>query len=170
MRNKKFTLKICSVRAFFDITKRKNLEDTAAILCSSYPFDDERCNSLKNKLCLAFDDVTNDNLPNAFSLVYARKIRDFIDGLDKTVKTIYVCCDSGESRSTALGAAIMRYIKKSDREIWLNPLYHPNPLVYELQCRAFGVFVTRFGIKNRVEKNKNALKKHIKKQRRKPQL
>ena len=60
---------------------------------------------------------------------------------------LYVCCDSGESRSTAMAAAIMRYFGVSDKEIWTNPMYHPNLLVYKNQLEAFGIKISKFKLK-----------------------
>ena len=74
---------------------------------------------------------------------------------------IYVCCDSGESRSAAMAAAIMRYYGKSDKEIWTNPHYHPNLLVYKEQLYAFGIKVSKLRLSYLKYINNRALKKAI---------
>ncbi len=140
------------------IAKHVNLDNAAVIMCSSYPIDTEKVSMIKNKICLDFDDTTMTNSPRAFNIDIALKIKEFIDSLFEDVVALYVCCNSGESRSTALSAAIMRYIKMSDKDIWENPYYHPNPLVYKLQCNAFGIFVSKLGVRRKVRMNEKALK------------
>ena len=61
----------------------------------------------------------------------SEKIKESADKAD-----IYICCDSGESRSTAIAAALMRLYNQSDKIIWNNPHFHPNLLVYELMCKS----------------------------------
>jgi len=114
--------------------------------------------SINEAVCLDFDDTTMTNSPRAFNIEIALKIKEFIDSLCEDVVALYVCCNSGESRSTALSAAIMRYTKISDKYIWENPYYHPNPLVYKLQCNVFGIFVSKMGVRRKVRMNENALK------------
>lgn len=91
------------------------------------------------------------------------KIKDFLE--DNNFGCLYVCCDSGESRSTAMAAAIMRYYGKSDKEIWTNHHYHPNLLVYKEQMRAFGFKVGKLRMKYLKYINNKALNKVMKKTR-----
>lgn len=152
---KRFKIQICSVKEMYLISKYIKLDNAAVIMCSSYPIDTEKCKKIKNRLILQFDDITNQTALTSFNADKAETIKNFIDSLGPEVKALYVCCDSGESRSTALSAAIMRYFKTSDKDIWTNPYYHPNPLVYKIQCKAFGIFVTNIGIRMKVQKNKD---------------
>ena len=152
---KRFKMQICSLKEMYLIAGHINLDNAGVIMCSSYPVDAEKCSRIKNKLILEFDDITNQTAPSAFNADKAKTIKAFIDSLEQEVKALYVCCDSGESRSTAFSAAIMRYFKMSDKDIWTNPYYHPNPLVYKIQCKAFGIFVTNIGIRMKVQKNKD---------------
>ena len=159
---KRFKIQICSVKEMYLISKYITLDNAAVIMCSSYPIDTEKSSKIKNRLILEFDDITNQTALTSFNADKAKTIMDFIDSLGQDVKALYVCCDSGESRSTALSAAIMRYFKMSDKDIWTNPYYHPNPLVYKIQCKTFGVFVTNIGIKMKLNKNKDLFRKFLK--------
>ena len=100
-----------------------------AILCSSYEVRQLRCPSIT----LIFDDTTNKHHSGRFTknmaYIISEKIRENTDK-----KELYICCDSGESRSTAIAAAVMRFYNQSDKIIWKNPHFHPNLLVYELMC------------------------------------
>lgn len=158
---KRFKIQICSVKEMYLISKYINLDNAAVIMCSSYPIDTEKCSKIKNKLILEFDDITNQTAPSAFNYDKAKTIKKYIDYLEQDVRALYICCDSGESRNTAISAAIMRYLKMSDKDIWKNPYYHPNPLVYKIQCKALGVFVTNIGIKKKLKKNEKALKENM---------
>lgn len=158
---KRFKIQICSIKEMYLIAKHVNLDNVATIMCSSYPIDEENVKRIKNKLILEFDDTTNMNSPTVFTSKDAFKIKGYIDNLEDDIKALYICCDSGESRSTAISAAVMRYLNMSDEEIWTNPYYHPNPLVYKLQCKAFGVFVNYFMIKKRIKMNEKSLRKFM---------
>lgn len=160
---KRFKIQICPIKEMYLIAKHINLDNAAVIMCSSYPIEEEKVSRIKNKLCLEFDDTTIIKSPRAFNIDIAKRIRTFIDSLDEDTIVLYVCCNSGESRSTALSAAIMRYVKMNDKDIWGNPYYHPNPLVYKLQCKAFGVYITKLGVYRRNRMNKIALKRKMKK-------
>ncbi len=50
-----------------------------------------------------------------------------------------------------------------DVDVWTNPYYHPNPLVYKIQYKSFGVFITNIGIEKRLKKNEKALRKYMNK-------
>ncbi len=102
--------------------------------------------------------------PFSFDYREAMAVKDFLEK-ESDFGRIYVCCDSGESRSTAMAAAIMKYYGKSDRKIWTNPNYHPNLLVYEEQLYAFGIKVSKLKLKYLKYINNRALKKAIGKQR-----
>lgn len=158
---KRFKIQICPIKEMYLIAKHINLDNAAVIMCSSYHIDDEKVCGIKNKLCLEFDDTTIIRSPRAFNIDIAKRIRTFIDSLGKEITVLYICCNSGESRSTALSAAIMRYVKMSDKDIWENPYYHPNPLVYKLQCKAFGIFVSKLGTQKRVRMNEKALRRKM---------
>ncbi len=156
---RRFKIQICPINEICLISRYVNLNNAAVIMCSSYPIEDKKASAIRNKLCLEFDDTTMTNSPRAFNIDVALKIKEFIDLLEQDIKVLYFCCDSGESRSTALAASFMRYFKMSDKSIWSNPQYHPNPLAYKMQCKALGFFITNIGIKRRIKKNQNAFRR-----------
>lgn len=114
---------------------------TAAILCSSNGLNPERFDWLEDKLILSFDDVEDPRRGQAFGPFDAQKIVAFVENLSPQGK-LYFCCDAGESRSAALAAAFLRAWTRNDMKIWMNPYFHPNLLVYRIQCMALGIVVT----------------------------
>lgn len=108
-------------------------------------------------LCLSFADVINVADNSAFSKDIAEQIAKLIAELPKQIDTLFVCCDSGESRSTAMAAAIMRYNGLDEIKIWKNPHYHPNSLVYSLLCKALGVPVSEVEMHAKQFMNEQAL-------------
>ncbi len=141
-----------------------DLEKTALILCSSYEIDVEKLALAPKKLILYFDDVL-EGKNNAFCEELAGKVKDFVSAFSETVTDLYLCCDSGESRSAALCAALMRSFGQDEMEIWKNPHYHPNLLVYRLMCSALGMKTSKLGLRYRAYISQNALKKAIRKKK-----
>lgn len=124
------------------LIERKFIEEEsalpiAAILCSSYEISLEKLDWIERKLLLNFEDISNPKNGRAFTVSQANEVRRFVDALSSSLERLYVCCDGGVSRSSAIAAAIYRYIGYDEMIIWKNPYYHPNTLVYELMCRAF---------------------------------
>lgn len=159
----RYKIQICPIKEMYLIAQYVNLDNAAVIMCSSYPIDKEKVSKIKNKLLLEFDDITNKNAFSAFNIDKAMIIKGFIDSLEQNIKALYICCDSGESRSTAIGAAVMRYTKMSDMDMWKNPYYHPNPLVYQLQRKSFGISVSKFEVRRKVHINEKALRNCMRK-------
>ena len=154
-------LQICSIKQLF-LGLDKNLPDrkTIAILLS---MDDVWHPNLK--LLDAFHKVSvfdTEMKYKAFSFDYREgmDVKEFLEK-ESDFGRIYVCCDSGESRSTAMAAAIMRYYGKSDKEIWTDPHYHPNLLVYKEQLYAFGIKVSKLRLRYLKYINSRALKRAI---------
>ena len=104
------------------------------ILCSSHAWDNRAPNAVE----LHFLDTTDKTNPFAFTPSHASIILGFFLSTPRDAD-IFICCDSGESRSTAIAAALRKYQGQSDSEIWKSKEYHPNSLVYEICCEAFGV-------------------------------
>ena len=108
-----------------------------------------------------FDDTPDANSARAFSNSDATRIVDFVTGLDANAKILYICCDSGESRSSAIACAVARYLGKDEMMFWRDPHYHPNPLVYTLQCQAFGLVTSEASTKHKLWLNEMELKNAI---------
>ena len=128
-----------------------------AIIASSYNVRENKLSQLHSSLILSFDDIPQSNQLTSFNKTLAKDIHSFVDNLPADMDILYVCCDSGESRSSAMAAAIMRYFGEDDMQIWKNPHYHPNPLVYNLLCEEFGIILADSETEEKVAINKNAL-------------
>lgn len=138
------------------------MSEVAVIATSSYEINQDKLSGFNATLCMCFDDITDAKNPRAFNSKIADKIADFVKNLPKELDSLFVCCDSGESRSTAFAAAISRYNGLDESSIWRNPHYHPNPLVYSLLCNALGVEVSREEIENKLQINRKAFLDAIK--------
>ena len=102
-------------------------EQDAVIALSSYP---KPQGLLEDRaLFLSVDDVTNSSRPKAFKMEDAEKILAFLGSM-QPIKSLYICCDGGVSRSAAVAAAITHACIGDDFNIWKDPAYHPNQLVY----------------------------------------
>lgn len=117
----------------------ENKDASALIACSSRPVRLRRALFSDNFCALTFADVTEPDSHNAMQDGHAALIRDYLLGLNTSITDLYICCDSGESRSPAIAAAILTVSGLSDDIIWKNPFYSPNTLVYKRVCNAFGV-------------------------------
>ncbi len=114
---------------------------SVAVLCTTGEINRAKLNGI-TYLHVPFEDVSNPSSANVFSLANAQQICRFIDAHSHAAK-IFFCCDSGESRSAALAAATMHYLGQNEMLIWKNTQYHPNPLVYYIQSKAYGLEITQ---------------------------
>lgn len=129
-------LRICPIRRLFSVLETlEDKDDIAAIICTTDPFSKAKLSGIRY-IHVSFADVTASKRFDAFRPEKAQRIKRFVKNL-KDTKVLYVCCDSGESRSAAVAAAILRYWGKDELAIWKNVRFHPNPLVYHLQSKAF---------------------------------
>ena len=96
---------------------------------------------IEHKLILDFPDVEDSRCVGAFNGAHARAIVNFLNGLSKGVTELYVCCSKGGSRSAGLAAAILRGSGRKDTDVWKNPFYVPNTLVYKRMCDELGIFM-----------------------------
>lgn len=152
---------ICPLKRLYQYAEDGDMTDVAVLAVSSYGINKDKLKVFTSTLCLEFADVTDNTNPSAFSDDIAKKIAIYINALPKELDTLFVCCDSGESRSTAMTAAILRYNGLDDMKIWKNPHYHPNPLVYKLLCKALGVNATEGEVNDRLRINELAFVKSI---------
>lgn len=155
-------IKICSIKKLKYIFDDVDCTTVGAILCSSYHIYKSEFESLNSFIAFGFDDIFVVG-ESSFNSKIANDIKNYVDGLSKQIEILYVFCDSGESISTALAAAITRYIGEKDWYIWNNPQYHPNLLVYRIQCEVFGLKISKLKIRRLVHANDIALKRAIKK-------
>ena len=149
-------------KAKLDLEK-VNTNNIKAIIVSSYNNDIEKI-PVENKLVLNFDDITYASL-SSFSFSIAKKIHDFINEIDDEKYKLYICCDSGVSRSSAIAACILRKNGEDENKIWKDCNYHPNILVYDTLCKEFGLYNTKLRLKYKKYINDRTLSKKIRKQR-----
>ena len=137
-----------------------DLEDTTIdfILCTSgtVSITEER----SNILLLHFADIEEENNPFRFREYHAERIVSFLSRPDAK-EDLFVCCDSGESRSSAIAAAVLLAVGKRDRHIWESTEYHPNLLVFRTMCERLGVALTDDDIQNRKENNETVFREAI---------
>ena len=109
-------------------------------------------NEKENVLFLHFLDIENSSDPLSFQKYQADAIVKFISRPEAN-KDLFVCCDSGESRSSAVAAAILLAIGKTDKDIWESVEYHPNKLVFSKMCKALHINLSEEAIQERKRKN-----------------
>ena len=158
-------LQICSIKRLY-LELEENLPDrkTIAILISMENVEHPALKLLDNYHKVSVLDTETECKAFSFNYGEGLSVKEFLER-EKDFERIYVCCDSGESRSTALAAAIMRYHGKSDKIIWKNPYYHPNLLVYREQLRAFEKKAGKLHLRYFKHINNKALKKIIRNRR-----
>ena len=105
-------VKVSSIKGAQEELKNCNTENIKLIIASSY---EKNVDSVKNenKLILHFDDVTSVRT-KSFNKSIAKQINTFINQIDFNKEKLYVCCDSGVSRSSAIAAAILRKYKQDE--------------------------------------------------------
>ena len=157
-------LKVSSIKKAKEDLKNFNNDNIKLIIASSYDSDISNIES-DNKLILHFDDVTYVK-ENSFNKNFAKQINDFVKRIDFSKDKLYVCCDSGVSRSSAIAAAILRKYKADENIIWKNYNYQPNMLVYKTLCEEFNLKNYSIILKHKEYINKKALKKKIEESRR----
>lgn len=161
MRLRKATeMKIMPLKQLYKELEVENDKKSDAIILTAKEPDEEKLGGLRNYIRIPVVDTQDSSMPGAFSMKHGIEIGKFL-GIIYDVEMLYVCCDSGESRSTAVAAALLRRFGKKDMEIWKNPSYHPNLLVYKEQCSAFGIKVSALKLKYLKYINDRALKKAI---------
>ena len=156
---KKYAIHILAITAIdgetFDLPQKKN----AIIVCTDRENKYVNLCLPENILIINFPDVENKRYPGAFNGAHARKIIKFIRNLSEDVTDIYVCCSKGGSRSPAVAAALLRMSGRSDMDVWRNPYYVPNTLVYFILCREYGLPIDMFSVRIRTLINNRSFKK-----------
>ena len=74
---------------------------------------------------------------------------------------MYVCCDSGVSRSSAIAAAILRKYNEDENIVWKDYNFKPNLFVYKTLCDEFNLNNNVLRLKHKENINKRVLKKKI---------
>lgn len=158
--NKNLTVEICPVKQlYYRLPEEKR--KACAIIASSYDVRLSKLEKLESKIIFSFADVTEHKNPLSFNEEHARQIHQYADNLPDVTEVLFVCCDSGESRSSAIAAAITKYFGGDEMKIWRDPRYHPNGLVYKLLCREFGLPASDDEVNEKIRINDNALSEAI---------
>lgn len=84
-----------------------------------------------------FDDVSSGE--DVMTAIQANEIACFVKTWIDNVDTIIVHCDAGISRSSGVGAAIMKWYNGDDSSVFDNGNYCPNMLCYRLMLNALSV-------------------------------
>ncbi len=111
------------------------------------------------KLVVDILDIEDKRHPRAFTRAHARMVISFLRQLPEEVTDLYVCCSKGGSRSAGCAAALMLMSGRSDKDVWLNPFYTPNLLVFQVLCREFGIFMPGLFVSIRLARNNRAYRK-----------
>lgn len=156
-KTKKYEIIICPIKQLYQYAEDGDMSDVAVLAVSSYDINKEKLKSFGRMLCLNFADITDGAESSAFKKDIADEIAAYVKDIPAQLDTLFVCCDSGESRSTAMSAAIMRYNGVDEMTVWKNPHYHPNTLVYSLLCEALGVPVSEVELQAKHWTNEKAL-------------
>ncbi len=147
-------IQIMPVKMLYSVAQDADLTGCAALLVSSWEVRRELLETIPHVLILSFDDIVAGE--RAFTPALADQIALFLEVLPEDVDTLFVCCDSGQSRSAAMAAAIRRAYDLQEMKVWRDPRYRPNALVYSTLCDALGVGVTQEQLRERVEINEHA--------------
>ena len=78
--------------------------------------------------------------------------------LPENITDLYICCSKGGSRSTGCAAALMLMSGRSDDDVWKNPYYTPNFLVFREMCREFGIDMPDEAVEERLRINDEAFR------------
>lgn len=157
------TIQICPIKRLYQILANGNTGKCGAIISSASEIDIEKVHSIPYVFC-QYEDLDYECPARSFSLPDAVVFAEFTKHLTNEVDTIYCCCDAGESRSPAVAAAVMRYFGLDDMQIWRNPHYHPNMLVFEMMTNALGVAISDEEKDYRFYINQKAFRDAIRKQ------
>ena len=160
--NKRFVIHVSSIKGLEYSTMEHEYKN-GLIACSSRPVQMKKDIFFNNFCAVTFADVSSPDQHGAMQDGHARIIRDYILGLSDEITDLYICCDSGESRSPAIVAAILTVSGLSDACIWENPYYTPNALVYQRVCSAFGMHISDAVIARKKWNNRQAYRSAQKK-------
>ena len=152
-------VRVLSINEAKSDLKNLDVNNVKAIIASSCDNDIENVDS-NNKLVMHFDDIGNGR-PNSFNKQFAEKINSFVRNIDFSKYKLYVCCDSGVSRSSAIAAAILRKFDENEDIIWRDYNYKPNIFVYKTLCDEFKLKNSSLRLKHKANINKKVLRKKI---------
>lgn len=155
------TIQICPIKRLYQILANGNTGKCGAIISSASEIDIEKVQCIPYAF-RQYEDLDYECQGRSFSKADAAAFADFVKHLAADV--LYCCCDAGESRSPAVAAAVMRFLGVDDMEVWENPHYHPNMLVFEMLANTLGVAISDQEKDFRFYINRKAFRDAIRKQ------
>jgi len=155
------TIRICPIKRLYRILAEGDTDNCGAIISSALEIDAEKVQCIPYAF-RQYEDLDYESPGRSFSKADAAALADFVKNLE--VELLYCCCDAGESRSPAVAAAVMRYFGLDDMQVWKNPRYHPNMLVFEMLADALGAAVSDAEKDFRFYTNRKAFQDAIRKQ------
>ena len=155
------TIQICPIKRLYQILAEGNTGNCGAIISSASEIEILRLQGI-TYVFRQYEDLDYECPGRSFSQTDAAVFADSVKDLEADV--LYCCCDAGESRSPAVAAAVMRYFGLDDMQVWRNPHYHPNMLVFEMLADAMGVAVSDEEKDFRFYTNQQAFRDAIRKQ------
>ena len=153
-------IQICPIKQLYGILEQAELPHTVAVLCSSYGVREARVPV--PHIVEIFDDVDREIPGRSLSAGAAQRIAHVVKHVAPETEVVYVCCDSGISRSSAIAAAVCRYFGISDSPIWENPKYQPNPLVFHLLGESLGLSISDELLDILIYTNRSAFRNAVK--------
>lgn len=155
-------IQICPIKRLYQILAESTTGKCGAIISSASELDTEKLRGI-SYVFRQYEDLDYECPGRSFSSEDAKAFAAYVKGL-ADVDTLYCCCDAGESRSPAVVAALMRYFGLDDLQIWRNPHYHPNLLVFEMLAAALGAAVSDEEKDFRFYTNQQAFRDAVRKQ------
>ena len=155
------TVQICPIKRLYQILAEGNTGKCGAIISSASEIDIEKVQRIPY-VFRRYEDLDYECPGRSFSKTDAGSFADFVKTLE--VEMLYCCCDAGESRSPAVAAAVMRHFGLDDMQVWKNPHYHPNMLVFEMLADALGAAVSDEEKDFRFYTNQKAFRDAVRKQ------
>ena len=131
-----------SIKDSYKDTSTKRVIISISSTAYRFPYFNKSNPAVKAILYLSFDDVLDNEEfygCSAISNEDAFKIVNFVNNSIGTldIDAIEVHCDAGVSRSAGVGAAILKYLKGDDSEIFDNPYFCPNDTCYKKVLNMF---------------------------------
>ena len=155
-------IQICPIKRLYQILAEGSTGSCGAMISSASEINAAKLRGIPY-VFRQYEDLDYECPGRSFSTEDAKAFADYIKGL-ADADTLYCCCDAGESRSPAVAAAVMRYFGLDDMQIWRNPHYHPNMLVFEMLANALGCAVFDEEKDLRFYTNQKAFRDTIRKQ------
>ena len=153
-------IRICPIKQLYGILEQVEHPHTVAVLSSSFDVRESRVPI--PHIVEIFDDVDREIPGRSLSAGAAQRIAHFVKNIGPETEVVYVCCDSGVSRSSAIAAAVCRYLGISDSPIWENPKYQPNPLVFHILGESLGLSISDELLDLLIDTNRSAFRNAVK--------